>query len=82
MHECERKLKPGIEVFSRTGCQLVEIRMPHTDYASATYYNYKNIIATAEVEFQPGSCMTACATRFARLMTKFPAASIARRGVR
>lgn len=38
------KITAGIEVFKRLGCQLVEIHMPHTDYAVATYY----IIATAE----------------------------------
>jgi aspartyl-tRNA(Asn)/glutamyl-tRNA(Gln) amidotransferase subunit A len=38
------KITAGIEVFKRLGCQLVEIHMPHTDYAIATYY----IIATAE----------------------------------
>ena len=39
-----KKVEAGIEVFKKLGCQLVEIRMPHTDYAIATYY----IIATAE----------------------------------
>src|SRR5882762_9942789 len=39
-----KKIEAGIEVFKKLGCQLVEIRMPHTDYAIATYY----IIATAE----------------------------------
>ena len=34
----------GIDLFKRLGCQLVEIEMPHTDYAIATYY----IVATAE----------------------------------
>jgi aspartyl-tRNA(Asn)/glutamyl-tRNA(Gln) amidotransferase subunit A len=38
------KIEAGIELFRRLGCQPVEIRMPHTDYAIATYY----IIATAE----------------------------------
>src|SRR6202166_5071411 len=38
------KIEAGIEVFKKLGCELVEIRMPHTDYAIATYY----IIATAE----------------------------------
>jgi aspartyl-tRNA(Asn)/glutamyl-tRNA(Gln) amidotransferase subunit A len=38
------KVEAGIEVFKKLGCELVEIRMPHTDYAIATYY----IIATAE----------------------------------
>src|SRR5437899_10482691 len=40
----QRKIEAGIEVFKKMGCVLVDIRMPHTDYAIATYY----IIATAE----------------------------------
>jgi aspartyl-tRNA(Asn)/glutamyl-tRNA(Gln) amidotransferase subunit A len=39
-----KKIDAGIEIFKRLGCELVEIRMPHTDYAIAAYY----IIATAE----------------------------------
>jgi aspartyl-tRNA(Asn)/glutamyl-tRNA(Gln) amidotransferase subunit A len=39
-----QKIEAGLAVFSKLGCELVEIRMPHTDYAIATYY----IIATAE----------------------------------
>ena len=39
-----RKIEAGLEVFKKLGCELVEIRMPHTDYAIAAYY----IIATAE----------------------------------
>ena len=39
-----QKIEAGIAVFKKLGCELVEIRMPHTDYAIATYY----IIATAE----------------------------------
>src|SRR6266446_3212893 len=39
-----QKVAAGIEVLKRLGCQPVDIRMPHTDYAIATYY----IIATAE----------------------------------
>ncbi len=38
------KISAGIELFRKLGCEMVEIRMPHTDYAIATYY----IIATAE----------------------------------
>jgi aspartyl-tRNA(Asn)/glutamyl-tRNA(Gln) amidotransferase subunit A len=38
------KIEAGIEVLRKLGCELVDIRMPHTDYAIATYY----IIATAE----------------------------------
>jgi aspartyl-tRNA(Asn)/glutamyl-tRNA(Gln) amidotransferase subunit A len=39
-----QKIEAGIEVFRKLGCELIEVRMPHTDYAIATYY----IIATAE----------------------------------
>jgi len=39
-----QKIEAGIEIFKKLGCELMEIRMPHTDYAIATYY----IIATAE----------------------------------
>lgn len=42
--EVRKKIEAGIEVFKSLGCQLQEIRMPHTAYAIATYY----IIATAE----------------------------------
>jgi aspartyl-tRNA(Asn)/glutamyl-tRNA(Gln) amidotransferase subunit A len=39
-----KKIEAGIEIYKKLGCQLIEIRLPHTDYAIATYY----IIATAE----------------------------------
>lgn len=39
-----KKIAAGIEVYKKLGCELIEIRMPHTDYAIASYY----IIATAE----------------------------------
>jgi aspartyl-tRNA(Asn)/glutamyl-tRNA(Gln) amidotransferase subunit A len=39
-----KKIEAGIEIFKKLGCELMEIRMPHTDHAIATYY----IIATAE----------------------------------
>ena len=38
------KIEGGIAILQKLGCELVDIRMPHTDYAIATYY----IIATAE----------------------------------
>jgi aspartyl-tRNA(Asn)/glutamyl-tRNA(Gln) amidotransferase subunit A len=38
------KVEAGIELLKKLGCEPVEIRMPHTDYAISTYY----IIATAE----------------------------------
>jgi aspartyl-tRNA(Asn)/glutamyl-tRNA(Gln) amidotransferase subunit A len=39
-----QKIEAGIEIFKKLGCELMDIRMPNTDYAIATYY----IIATAE----------------------------------
>ena len=39
-----QKVEAGIGIFKKLGCELVDIRMPHTDYAIAAYY----IIATAE----------------------------------
>lgn len=42
--EVRKKIDAGIEVLKKIGCKIVEIAMPHTDYAIATYY----IIATAE----------------------------------
>src|SRR5438477_2197146 len=39
-----QKVEAGIELLKKLGCEPVDIRMPHTDYAIATYY----IIATAE----------------------------------
>ncbi len=38
------KIAAGLEIYKKLGCELIDIRMPHTDYAIATYY----IIATAE----------------------------------
>jgi aspartyl-tRNA(Asn)/glutamyl-tRNA(Gln) amidotransferase subunit A len=42
--EVRKKIEAGIQVLKKIGCNIVEISMPHTDYAIATYY----IIATAE----------------------------------
>ena len=39
-----KKVEAGIDLLKELGCELIDIRMPHTDYAIATYY----IIATAE----------------------------------
>jgi aspartyl-tRNA(Asn)/glutamyl-tRNA(Gln) amidotransferase subunit A len=39
-----QKIEAGLEILRKLGCELIDIRMPHTDYAIATYY----IIATAE----------------------------------
>ena len=42
--ELRKKIEAGIGIFRKLGCELVEIQMPHTDYAIATYY----VVATAE----------------------------------
>jgi aspartyl-tRNA(Asn)/glutamyl-tRNA(Gln) amidotransferase subunit A len=42
--EVLKKITAGVEIFRKLGCQVLDIDMPHTDYAIATYY----IIATAE----------------------------------
>ncbi len=42
--EVRKKIEAGIELLKKLGCNLVDIHMPHTDYAIAVYY----IIATAE----------------------------------
>jgi aspartyl-tRNA(Asn)/glutamyl-tRNA(Gln) amidotransferase subunit A len=39
-----RQIEAAIGTLQRLGCTLIEIHMPHTDYAIATYY----IVATAE----------------------------------
>src|SRR5579871_435817 len=38
------KVEAGIALLEKLGCRRVDLRMPHTDYAVATYY----LIATAE----------------------------------
>jgi aspartyl-tRNA(Asn)/glutamyl-tRNA(Gln) amidotransferase subunit A len=38
------KIQAGIELFKKLGCEIMEIHMPHTDYATAAYY----VVATAE----------------------------------
>ena len=42
--EVREKIAAGIELYKKLGCEILDIEMPHTDYAIATYY----IIATAE----------------------------------
>jgi len=42
--EVKQKIESGIALLERLGCRRIPVRMPHTDYAIATYY----IIATAE----------------------------------
>ena len=39
-----QKIEAGIELFKKLGCEIIEIHMPHTDYATAAYY----VVATAE----------------------------------
>jgi aspartyl-tRNA(Asn)/glutamyl-tRNA(Gln) amidotransferase subunit A len=42
--EVREKVEAGIALLERLGCRRIPLRMPHTDYAIATYY----ILATAE----------------------------------
>ncbi|MGB0034047.1 MAG: Asp-tRNA(Asn)/Glu-tRNA(Gln) amidotransferase subunit GatA [Candidatus Acidiferrales bacterium] len=42
--EVKEKVQAGIALLERLGCRRIPLKMPHTDYAIATYY----IIATAE----------------------------------
>jgi aspartyl-tRNA(Asn)/glutamyl-tRNA(Gln) amidotransferase subunit A len=42
--EVRANLEAGIVLLEKLGCQRVRLRMPHTDYAIATYY----VVATAE----------------------------------
>lgn len=42
--EVRQKVEAGIATLKRMGCQTVDLSMPHTDYAIATYY----ILANAE----------------------------------
>src|SRR5580658_854151 len=42
--EVKNKMQAGITLLERHGCKRVPLKMPHTDYAIATYY----IVATAE----------------------------------
>lgn len=42
--EIKAKVEAGIALLERLGCRRIPLRMPHTDYAIATYY----IVATAE----------------------------------
>lgn len=42
--EVRKKIEAGIALLEKLGCKRLSLRMPHTDYAIATYY----IIATAE----------------------------------
>ena len=42
--KCERAIDAAIAHFTSLGAEIVEVSLPHTEYAIATYY----IIATAE----------------------------------
>ncbi|MGB8800586.1 MAG: Asp-tRNA(Asn)/Glu-tRNA(Gln) amidotransferase subunit GatA [Candidatus Acidiferrales bacterium] len=42
--EVKAKVQAGIALLEKLGCKRVQLKMPHTDYAIATYY----IVATAE----------------------------------
>jgi aspartyl-tRNA(Asn)/glutamyl-tRNA(Gln) amidotransferase subunit A len=42
--EVKNKVEAGISLLEKLGCKRVPLKMPHTDYAIATYY----IVATAE----------------------------------
>jgi len=42
--EVKAKVEAGIALLERLGCRRIALKMPHTDYAIATYY----IVATAE----------------------------------
>ncbi|MGH9717688.1 MAG: Asp-tRNA(Asn)/Glu-tRNA(Gln) amidotransferase subunit GatA [Candidatus Acidiferrales bacterium] len=42
--EVKAQVESGIALLERLGCRLIPLKMPHTDYAIATYY----VIATAE----------------------------------
>ncbi len=42
--EVRAKVQAGIALLEQLGCRRIQLKMPHTDYAIATYY----IIATAE----------------------------------
>jgi aspartyl-tRNA(Asn)/glutamyl-tRNA(Gln) amidotransferase subunit A len=42
--EVKARIEDGIRVYESLGCEILEISLPHTEYAVATYY----LIATAE----------------------------------
>src|SRR5437879_13752208 len=42
--DVRQKIEAGMALFKKLGCELGDMRMPHTDYAIAAYY----LIATAE----------------------------------
>lgn len=44
-HQVEEKIREAVEKFKKMGAEIVEISLPHTEYALATYY----ILMTSEV---------------------------------
>jgi aspartyl-tRNA(Asn)/glutamyl-tRNA(Gln) amidotransferase subunit A len=42
--QVKAKIEAGMRIYESLGCELIEISLPHTEYAVATYY----LIATAE----------------------------------
>ncbi|HXT85588.1 MAG TPA: Asp-tRNA(Asn)/Glu-tRNA(Gln) amidotransferase subunit GatA [Verrucomicrobiae bacterium] len=50
MHsEVRQKVEKSIELLKKLGCQPVDLSMPHTDYAIATYYIVANAEASANL---------------------------------
>ena len=47
--EVRQKVEKGIELLKKLGCQPVDLSMPHTDYAIATYYIVANAEASANL---------------------------------
>ena len=47
--EVRQKVDKGIELLKKLGCQPVDVSMPHTDYAIATYYIVANAEASANL---------------------------------
>lgn len=47
--EVRQKVEKGIELLKKLGCQPIDLSMPHTDYAIATYYIIANAEASANL---------------------------------
>lgn len=47
--EVHQKVEKGIELLKKLGCQPIDLSMPHTDYAIATYYIIANAEASANL---------------------------------
>lgn len=48
-NEVRQKVEKGIGLLKKLGCQPVDLSMPHTDYAIATYYIVANAEASANL---------------------------------